>query len=394
MKTDENEILIKYAAKHYQTPFYLFHTDILAEQVEKIRTALGRKVELCFAMKANPFVIKTLEPLVDFFEVCSPGEFSICERAKIKMEKLVFSGVHKNLKDIDYAVSQYGNQPIFTIESLSHWKIIKSCADKYHLPLRVLIRLTSGNQFGMDEDLIRDILSEGPYEYVEIEGIQYFSGTQKKSAKKIQAELKMLDQFCLDLEQKFHFTVKKLEYGPGLPICYFEEENSEEYSMLSALYEGINNLEFQGRITLEMGRFLAASCGFYVTSIVDRKQNKGQNYCIADGGIHHLNYYGQLLAMKKPPILHLGQTKGEPENWTVCGSLCTANDVLVKQYPFKNLQTGDQLVFKKTGAYSVTEGMSLFLSRDLPLILLYSSKESFFLARPCLHTDTLNYTHL
>lgn len=36
------------------------------------------------------------------------------------------------------------------------------------------------------------------------------------------------------------------------------------------------------------------------TSIVDMKVNKEQPYVIMDGGINHLNYYGQAMAMKQP----------------------------------------------------------------------------------------------
>jgi len=128
--------------------------------------------------------------------------------------------------------------------------------------------------------------------------------------------------------------------------------------------------------------------------VVDQKTNKGESYCIVDGGIHQLNYYGQMLAMKKPPILHFDHRDGEKKEWTVCGSLCTVNDVLVKKYPFQNLQIGDRLVFQKTGAYSATEGMSLFLSRDLPQIFLYSANDSFRIARPHLQTNAFNYFQL
>ena len=144
-----------------------------------------------------------------------------------------------------------------------------------------------------------------------------------------------------------------------------------------------------------------------VTSVADLKISEGQGYCIVDGGIHHVNYYGQMMAMKKPPIRYLRQMAAEtaisgdvaakkPEcqaenSWTVCGSLCTMNDVLVKQYPLSGPAIGDRLVFERTGAYSVTEGISLFLSRPLPQVLLYSEKEGFRVLRKSLPTDVLNY---
>lgn len=389
-----NEKKFEYDIHEYQTPFYIFDTDILAEQVNKIRGALGEDVELCYAMKANPFVIKDLEEVVDSFEVCSPGEFAICERAGINMGKVIMSGVHKKLEDVEYALNHYGDKIIYTVESLSHWQILDACSTLLQTPIRVLLRLTSGNQFGMDESLIRQIVEGRAHEFITIEGIQYFSGTQKKSITKLENELHMLDQFCRELYQDYGFPVKRLEYGPGLPICYFEEEKNEEEQMLNSLAQSIKNITFGGTVALEMGRFIAAPCGFYVTSVVDQKTNKGEPYCIVDGGIHQLNYYGQMLAMKKPTILHVNHREGEQKEWTVCGSLCTVNDVLVKKYPFQNLQGGDRLIFQKTGAYSATEGMSLFLSRDLPQILIYSAKDGFRIARPHLQTNVLNYFQL
>lgn len=333
--------------KDYQTPLYLFDTDILARQIQKTKNILGDHVELCYAMKANPFLTKSLVSLVDYFEVCSPGEFSICERAKIPGDKIVLSGVHKNLLDVDHAVKTYGGSITYTAESLSHWQMLLDSAEKHQVSIPVLLRLTSGNQFGMDEDLMKEIIQKGPYQWITIEGIQYFSGTQKKSSSRLSKELTKLDTMCGELKEAYGFTVKKIEYGPGLPVCYFEEEENKEDEMLNDLSNAIKAMTFGGSVTLEMGRFIAASCGYYVTQVVDKKTNRGVNYCIVDGGCHQVNYYGQMLAMKKPPILHLGDETGDPEEWTICGSLCTVNDMLCKQYPIKNLQLGDYLVFQK-----------------------------------------------
>ena len=82
-----------------------------------------------------------------------------------------------------------------------------------------------------------------------------------------------------------------------------------------------------------------------------------------------MNYYGQSMAMRVPTVYRLRERDGEETLWNLCGSLCTVNDILVKQLPVKNLQPGDVFVFEKTGAYSVTEGMALFLSRDLPAVV-------------------------
>lgn len=85
-----------------------------------------------------------------------------------------------------------------------------------------------------------------------------------------------------------------------------------------------------------------------MTSVVDAKVNKKQNYAIVDGGIHQLVYYGQSMAMKHPYCHVLPEKQeGETMDWNLFGSLCTVNDILVKQMPVRNLTVGDVIVFEK-----------------------------------------------
>ena len=61
-------------------------------------------------------------------------------------------------------------------------------------------------------------------------------------------------------------------------------------------------------------------------------------------------------------------------DYTLCGSLCTVADVLVREVKLKKLELGDVLEFGHCGAYSVTEAPALFLSRQLPAIYAYSKE--------------------
>ena len=78
------------------------------------------------------------------------------------------------------------------------------------------------------------------------------------------------------------------------------------------------------------------------------------------------------------------------EKYEICGSLCTVSDVIIRQVPLENPETGDILVFERTGAYSVTEGISLFLSRDLPRVYVKSG-EKLTLIREQIRTEEVNY---
>ena len=153
----------------------------------------------------------------------------------------------------------------------------------------------------------------------------------------------------------------------------------------------LSEMTSQVKLTFELGRSIAASCGTYMTSVVDAKVNKKQNYAIVDGGIHQLVYYGQSMAMKHPYCHVLPEKQeGETMDWNLFGSLCTVNDILVKQMPVRNLTVGDVIVFENTGAYSTTEGIALFLSRDLPKILLRKEDGEIHMLRDSIDTDPLN----
>lgn len=382
---------------HTPTPSYVFDLDKMKGFVKKVQSCLGESVQLCYAMKANPFLTGPMMEVVSSFEVCSPGEFRICERVGVPMERIVLSGVYKNPEDVEYVLSAYGGRGMYTVESLQHLQILNDTAVKLGMKIAVLIRVTSGNQFGVDEEDIRKMVSDrGNYPGIEIEGLQFYLGTQKRELSQMKTELEHLDEFIGELKEVNGFETRVLEYGPGFFVPYFKKDKSEDAEdVLGEFKELLECLKFKGKVVLEMGRFLAATCGYYVTSIVDMKVNKDQPYVIMDGGINHLNYYGQVMAMKQPYCVQLDaegneKTEGEAEAWNLCGALCTVSDVVVKRFPLHKPQIHDILVFERVGAYSVTEGIYLFLSRPLPRIYFWTEEGGLRMVREGVHTDLLN----
>ena len=382
---------------HTPTPSYVFDLDKMKGFVKKVQSCLGESVQLCYAMKAHPFLTGPMIEVVSSFEVCSPGEFRICERVGVPMERIVLSGVYKNPEDVEYVLSAYGGRGMYTVESLQHLQILNDTAVKLGMKIAVLIRVTSGNQFGVDEEDIRKMVSDrGNYPGIEIEGLQFYLGTQKRELSQMKTELEHLDEFIGELKEVNGFETRVLEYGPGFFVPYFKKDKSEDVEdVLGEFKELLECLKFKGKVVLEMGRFLAATCGYYVTSIVDMKVNKDQPYVIMDGGINHLNYYGQVMAMKQPYCVQLDaegneKTEGEAEAWNLCGALCTVSDVVVKRFPLHKPQIHDILVFERVGAYSVTEGIYLFLSRPLPRIYFWTEEGGLRMVREGVHTDLLN----
>ncbi len=373
------------------TPYYVFDTDEFAKRAAMIKAALGN-IHLCFSIKANPFLLHRIPEGLDRVEVCSPGELEICIALGIDPSSIIYSGVMKEETDITRAIT-YG-AGILTCESIRHARLESKVALSQGKKVDVILRLSSGNQFGMSLTDIEYIISN-PDEFkgISVIGLHYYSGTQK-SLRKIKKDLDKIESAISTLDEKYGFKPELIEYGPGLCVYYFEPDWEEKEK--AALDEAATVLkEFAEKYPLgiEMGRFLAASCGKYFTTVKDIKTQGDANYVILDGGIHHLNYFGQRMAMEVPPIRYATEGKKAPDeevDYTLFGSLCTVADVLVREVRLPHLDIDDVLEFGHCGAYSMTEAPALFLSRFLPAIYAYSSDKGYELLRDHIPASDIN----
>ncbi len=504
-------------SQKYGTPTYVFDTDILQNRAKEIRNLWGDKINLCYSIKANPFLIPAMLEVVDQLEVCSPGELLICEElhkryehkhlqgndqklvmnpviqglsdastaklpdsnpAILSYNRIVYSGVSKGKEDIQSAIRD--GVGIFTAESIHQAELLeegvnealkqaqngKNKSDKevshdikeaFHSikkaspddratetsiqQIPVLLRLAGGSQFGMSKEDLFYIIDnrDSIFPHLDIQGIHYFQGTQRKNKEfnKQKKELEMLHDLFIEAREQHGINLKKLEYGPGLPVPLFEgEDASDTLVPAREIADVLKSVTEWADLTVEMGRFFATECGYYLTKVMDTKQDGDKRYAILDGGIHHVSYLGQIMGMRVPVITRLGSAASTdsmqceaaessdvlnaphrvennhtevqalavtdrnkaltppPQEWALCGSLCTTNDDLVRSYKTSQpLRIGEVLCFHNIGAYSVTEGIYLFLSRTLPQILLYNTAEGVRVARDFQETAPINTLH-
>ena len=382
---------LKELALQVATPSYVFDIDVFHQRVAAVKEAFGEKTGICFSIKANPFLLPYLPETFDKIEVCSPGELTICEKTGVDMSKIIFSGVNKTQADVDRAMDD--GVGVFTAESYLHLQQIDAAARSRGRCVPVLIRLTAGSQFGMDEKDVRHIIEHRQdYPGVNIVGLHFFSGTQKRKIALIEKELDYVLSFVQDVERDYGFILGHLEYGTGLAVDYFSAEaDALEQARLDAVSAKIREVSEKICLTVEMGRFFAAPCGYYFTRVMDTKTNMDVNYAIVDGGLNQLKYDGQIQGMQIPVITHIGGDDSVPaEKWTLCGSLCTTADVLTRNVELTGLSIGDILAFQRTGAYSVMEGMAVFLSREMPEVYVYSQAAGLTKIRRMLYTDIFN----
>ena len=139
----------------YKTPLYVFDINTLVNRINYLKSKLN--AELVYAVKANTFIAKEIESEVSRFEICSNGEFEVCAKLNIDPKKMVISGVNKDEESINNMIANY-DIGIYTIESMEQFKLLERLAQKYNKKIHVLIRLTSNNQFGVNEEEVKAII--------------------------------------------------------------------------------------------------------------------------------------------------------------------------------------------------------------------------------------------
>lgn len=369
----------------YETPFYCFDVDLFEENIRKYKSILPEDVLLCFSLKSNPWFVNAANKFVDLIEVCSMGELQLCLNSGINPEKISFGGISKTKEECVQLVKL----PLYrvSIESKKQMLLLNEEARNNDVIMNVVLRLTSGNQFGMSKEQVKEVLNEAhKYTNIKIKGIHYYAGTQKMS----------INEACkisTDLADVILFeNIEEIQFGAGIGVPLFGDKKREackEYEQ--SIMTTINELSKHKKVIYECGRCLTFNTGIYVTKVLETKENNQRKFVIVDGGIHHLSYNGQFGGVPIPNIeLIFKNEKKELCKQTICGSLCTVSDILAKDIMLNSLDEGDLLVFMNVGAYSVTEARSMFLSRDLPMIIL-CEKNVDIIARKRINTYKLNY---
>ena len=96
------------------------------------------------------------------------------------------------------------------------------------------------------------------------------------------------------------------------------------------------------------------------------------------------------MVMKTPVIKPEKEDISDAVPCDLYGSLCSFNDMIARAVMISDPKIGDRLVFKNIGAYSVTEGIYLFLSRDLPAVYVKEADGSYKMLRSCDPTYEIN----
>ena len=126
------------------------------------------------------------------------------------------------------------------------------------------------------------------------------------------------------------------------------------------------------RVVLELGRYLVAEAGWYLTSVVGHQTFQGRQAIVVDGGVHQrADMCGLCLRTDQSPPLVLASSSSDSSSsdttpTDILGCLSLPDDVLLEASPLPKLSPGDVLAFGNAGAYGMWSSPAIFHGSPLP----------------------------
>jgi diaminopimelate decarboxylase len=388
-------VAISRIAREYGTPFYLYHGEMISERVRRVRDALG--TEVSYSVKANPSL--GVCQLIAWAgqagaEVASSGELTLARAAGFEPEDIVFAGPGKT----DDELRRIVEEGIFAdnVESLGEIDRLATIAGQMGRRIGVGVRINpaaqlmgSGmrmggtvGQFGIDqaelEEAVRKTLS---HPELGLRGIHVYTATQVFEVEPLLEHCRNILEIALEAADYAGRPLEMVDFGGGLGIPYFEKmaefdlrSFGEGFRELLASYRSDPRLA-GCRFLFELGRYLVADAGVYVTRVVDVKQMRGKTFVITDGGMnHHLTATGNMgqVFRKSYPLLNLTRMSGVPgeEGVAVAGPCCTPLDMFGSNIPLVEPEAGDLIGVFYSGAYGFSASNLGFLSHPSPAEVL------------------------
>ncbi|MFC0136117.1 pyridoxal-dependent decarboxylase, exosortase A system-associated [Massilia eurypsychrophila] len=380
--------LTRLAERIGHTPFYAYDRASLTARVALLREHLPPEIHLHYAMKANPMpaVVQHMASLVDGIDIASGGELRVALDTPMDPGLISFAGPGKSDADLSCAVAA---GVVLNMESEAEMERLALVGKRLGITPKVAIRVnpdfelkSSGmkmgggpKQFGVDAERVPEMLARLGQLELAFQGFHIYSGSQNLKAASLQDAHEKTFALAIRLAQHAPSPVLTLNIGGGFGIPYFPGEERLDLAAvgvnLKRLLPDVQRALPGARIDIELGRYLVAEAGVYVSRVIERKVSRGQVYLVTDGGLHHhlaaSGNFGQVIRKNYPVVVGNRVRGGERETASVVGPLCTPLDLLADQMDLARADVGDLVVVLQSGAYGLSASPGGFLSHPAAL---------------------------
>ncbi|MES3152666.1 pyridoxal-dependent decarboxylase, exosortase A system-associated [Sphingomonas faeni] len=362
------------------TPLFVYDMAIVASRIARFRAAMPA-IDLHYAIKANPHadVLAAIAPLVDGLDVASSGELAKALLVK-PAASVSFAGPGKRDDELAAAITAGST---LNVESEGEAGRAFAIGDRLGIAPRMAVRVNpdielrgSGmrmggraSPFGVDAGraaaLVRAIVGAG----ADWRGFHIYAGSQALDAAAIIDTQAATLALAERLAAEAGYTPPLVNLGGGFGVPYFAGDRTLDVEAVgAALQSAIADcpLTHTGmRYAIELGRWLVAEAGVYLTRIVDIKQSQGEMFVVVDGGLNHQlaasGNFGTVVRRNYPIAVaaRMGEDAADPV--TVVGPLCTPLDRLGDKVALPAVRVGDLIAIFMAGAYGASASPSAFL---------------------------------
>lgn len=359
-------------------PMFVYDPAIVAARVARFRAAFPA-IDLHYAIKANPFppLLDAMAAMVDGFDVASAGELAKVERLG---RPVSFAGPGKRDAELAAAIAAGVTINLESEgEAARALRIAEDVGQRPRLAVRVNpdVELRGSGMkmggrpspFGIDAArvpaLVRELVAAG----ADWCGFHIYAGSQALDAQAIIDTQAATLGLAARLAEDAGFAPPLVNLGGGFGIPYFAGDTPLDVEAVgAALKRGLAAraaVLADSRFAIELGRWLVAEAGIYLSRIVDRKDSGGETFLILDGGLNHQlaasGNFGTVVRRNYP--LALGHAMGAQavETVSVVGPLCTPLDRLGDRVALPAADAGNIVAIFLAGAYGATASPSAFL---------------------------------
>ena len=286
------------------TPFYCYSTATLTRHFNVFSKAFSSLDALvCYAMKANSnqAVIKLLGNLGAGADVVSEGELRRALAAGIAPDKIMFSGVGKTAREMDFALA--AGIHCFNVESEPELEVLsaRAVAAGVVAPISVRInpdvdarthrKIATGkaeNKFGVPWQRARHVYARAAaLPGIRVVGIDTHIGSQITDLQPFDDAFALLVDLVGQLRADGH-AIEHVDLGGGLGIPYRTDNAPPP---LPDAYAAIVRKHVTGlglKVIFEPGRLIVGNAGILVCEVIYLKEGDAKNFVIVDAAMNDL----------------------------------------------------------------------------------------------------------
>ena len=354
----------KIIAKKFGTPSYVYSYDKIKNNINNFKKNFKTINPLiCFSVKSN-CNLKILNLINKFglgADVVSKGELIRALKAKIKPEKIVFSGVGKTIDELKFAVRKKillinaeSENEIVEIE-----KIAKKNKKKINIGIRLnpdtdaktLKKISTGkkeNKFGLTEKKFLELLKKyKSSKFINIICLSVHIGSQITSHIPYKNMLNVVKKII----QQSKYNFKYIDLGGGMGIQYGNSLNNLNYSKYNKLIKSFLK-KINTKIIFEPGRSIVGNAGYLISKITYIKQTSSKNFVILDSAMNDL-LRPALYGAKHRIIPSKLSRKKISKKHEFVGPICETTDKFLTVTDYQKLNQGDIIIICDVGAYGM-----------------------------------------